>query len=71
MKHLNSGNGNLSKTQNKLQKWSKKLYIKTNLPDNYVDESFLTSKRTNDNVIYYTYWSTVNYTGLILNQLSS
>jgi hypothetical protein len=69
MRHNSSG-GNLFKT-NKLQKWSKKLYIKTNLPDNYVDESFLTSKRTNDNAIYYTYWSTVNYTGLILNQLSS
>lgn len=28
-------------------KWSKKLYIKTGLPDNYVDESFLDLKRTN------------------------
>lgn len=31
---------------NKL-KWSKKLYIKTGYPDNYVDESFLDLKRTN------------------------
>ena len=27
--------------------WSKKLYIKTNLPDNFVDSSFLESKRIN------------------------
>jgi hypothetical protein len=27
--------------------WSKKLYVKTDLPDNFVDDSFLESKRTN------------------------
>jgi hypothetical protein len=28
-------------------KWSKKLYLKTGHPDNYVDDSFLDLKRTN------------------------
>jgi hypothetical protein len=28
-------------------KWSKKLYLKTGYPDNYIDESFLNKKKTN------------------------
>lgn len=30
--------------------WSKKLYVKTDLPDNFVDDSFLESKRINGNL---------------------
>ncbi len=32
--------------------WSKKLYVKNDLPDNFVDDSFLESKRINGNLFY-------------------
>ena len=33
-------------------KWSRKLYIKTNLPDNHVDESFLKLKKINGLIFF-------------------
>jgi phosphatidylinositol glycan class C protein len=53
-------------------KWTKKLYLKTNFPDNYVDvDSFLELKKTNVNAKFYTYWPTVYYSGIITHQISS
>lgn len=37
----------MSKGASKEKKWSRKLYIKTDYPDNYVDESFLAAKKIN------------------------
>lgn len=56
----------------KSMKWTKKLYLKTNYPDNYVDTgSFLELKKTNVNAKFYTYWPTVYYSGIITHQMSS
>jgi len=40
-------NFNLSEFNVNQLKWSKKLYLKTGHPDNYVDDSFLELKRIN------------------------
>lgn len=53
-------------------KWTKKLFIRTNYPDNYVDhDSFLELKKTNVNAKFYKYWPTVFNSGIITHQLSS
>jgi len=53
-------------------KWTKKLYLKTDYPDNYTDtQSFLELKKTNVNAKFYTYWSTVYHSGKIMHQISS
>lgn len=53
-------------------KWTKKLYLKTNYPDNYTDTlSFLELKKTNVNAKFYTYWTTVYHSGKIMHQISS
>lgn len=59
-------------SSNDANKWTKKLYLKTDFPDNYVDtESFLKLKQTNINAKFYKYWPTVYNSGIITHQISS
>lgn len=51
------------------KKWKKVLYEDQNVPDNYVDESFLTEMRKNIYVRSYKYWDLVQQTTIIVQQL--
>lgn len=51
------------------KKWRKVLYENQNVPDNYVDESFLTEMRKNIYIRSYNYWDLVKQTAVIIQQL--
>lgn len=51
------------------KKWKKVLYKDQNVPDNYVDESFLMEMRKNIYIRSYKYWDLVQQTTIIVQQL--
>ncbi|KAK6195913.1 hypothetical protein SNE40_001241 [Patella caerulea] len=53
------------------EKWEKVLYKKQNVPDNYVDDSFLRELKKNSNLRRYDYWTTVSQSGSVTQQISS
>nr|XP_022325065.1 phosphatidylinositol N-acetylglucosaminyltransferase subunit C-like isoform X4 [Crassostrea virginica] len=52
-------------------KWRKILYEHQNVPDNYVDDSFLDEMKKNLYIRNYEYWSVVKASGEITQQISS
>ncbi|XP_014668768.1 PREDICTED: phosphatidylinositol N-acetylglucosaminyltransferase subunit C-like isoform X2 [Priapulus caudatus] len=52
-------------------KWKRVLYEKQDVPDNYVDETFLDELRKNVNTTTYSFWPTVLESGVVTQQLSS
>ncbi|XP_074653882.1 phosphatidylinositol N-acetylglucosaminyltransferase subunit C-like [Tubulanus polymorphus] len=51
--------------------WKKVLYIRQNVPDNYVDDSFLDQMKNNLNSHTYDYWTVVLQSGVVTQQICS
>ncbi|PVU86486.1 hypothetical protein BB559_004274 [Furculomyces boomerangus] len=69
MKENNETSKKNSNTKRK--KWQKKLYIKQDYPDDYVDETFLIEMQKNVNVRIYDYWSVVTESIAVTQHFSS